>query len=67
VLQGNEPVLGLHGPDPSCATGRSVQRSLIALDRTLADAVAVSLREFTVRDVLQGLPGLPESLPVGGP
>jgi Rrf2 family protein len=54
LLQGDEPVLGLHGPDPSCATGRTVQRTLTTLDRTVADAVATSLGRFTVRDVLEG-------------
>ncbi|WP_413804504.1 Rrf2 family transcriptional regulator [Streptomyces sp. OE57] len=54
LLQGDEPVLGLHGPDPACVTGRTVQRTLIALDRTVADAVATALGRFTVRDVLEG-------------
>ncbi|WP_329141613.1 Rrf2 family transcriptional regulator [Streptomyces sp. NBC_00670] len=57
LLQGADPVLGLHGPDPDCATGRHVQRSLTALDRTVADAVAATLRRFTVRDVLTGALG----------
>ncbi|WP_345964797.1 Rrf2 family transcriptional regulator [Streptomyces coelicoflavus] len=27
LLQEDQPVLGLHGPDPACATGRTVQRA----------------------------------------
>ncbi len=56
VLQGDEPVLGLHGPDPSCVTGRSVQKSLVSIDRTVAHAVATALGHFTVREISQGVP-----------
>ncbi|MER5200558.1 Rrf2 family transcriptional regulator [Streptomyces sp. NPDC002755] len=56
LLQGDEPVLGLHGPDPSCPTGRTVQRTLTELDRTVADAVATALGRYTVQDVLDGVP-----------
>lgn len=52
LLQGTDPVLGLHGPDPACAVGRGVQTSLINLDHLVADAVATELERFTVRDVL---------------
>ncbi len=52
LLQGTDPVLGLHGPDPSCAVGRSVQKSLTALDLVVGDAVATELERFTVHDVL---------------
>ncbi|EGG47314.1 Rrf2 family transcriptional regulator [Streptomyces griseoaurantiacus] len=54
LLQGTDPVLGLHGPDPACATGRQVQKSLTTLDRAVADSVTATLRRFTVRDVLTG-------------
>jgi Rrf2 family protein len=56
LLQGTDPVLGLHGPDPTCATGRHVQKTLIALDRTVADAMEAALRRFTVRDILEDIP-----------
>ncbi len=52
LLQGTDPVLGLHGPDPACPVGRSVQMSLTALDRAVADAVASELGRFTVADLL---------------
>jgi Rrf2 family protein len=55
LVQGDDPVLGLHGPDLRCEVGRGVQTALLALDRAVADALAVELRRFTVRDVLTGL------------
>ncbi|MEV5413623.1 Rrf2 family transcriptional regulator [Thermopolyspora sp. NPDC052614] len=54
LLQGDDPVLGLHGPNPSCPVGREVQRTLTALDRAVADAVAEELARFTVHDVVSG-------------
>lgn len=55
LLQGSDPVLGLHGPDPACAVGRGVQGALTELDRSVAGAVAAELRRFTVRDILLGV------------
>jgi len=55
-LQGTDPVLGIHGPDPSCATGRRVQMALTELDHVVGDAVQASLRTFSLNDVLNGLP-----------
>jgi Rrf2 family protein len=52
LLQGADPVLGLHGPDPACPVGRSVQKSLTVLDRAVGDAVAAELERFTVHDIL---------------
>ncbi|HEX6342595.1 Rrf2 family transcriptional regulator [Umezawaea sp.] len=54
LLQGDDPMLGLHGPDPACAVGRRVHESLTALDRVVADAVATELEKVTVHDVLTG-------------
>ncbi|PZS31066.1 MAG: transcriptional regulator [Pseudonocardiales bacterium] len=54
LLQGDEPVLGLHGPAPACATGRRVQEGLVALDRTVADSLAAALRCVTVADMAAG-------------
>lgn len=52
LLQGDDPVLGLHGPDPACPIGRNIQESLTCLDQMVADAVAAELERFTVLDVL---------------
>ena len=57
LVQGEDPVLGLHGPDPACPVGRGVQRSVTVLDRAVADALAAELERVTVHDVLmQGRP-----------
>ncbi|GLY30943.1 Rrf2 family transcriptional regulator [Kineosporia sp. NBRC 101731] len=59
LLQGDDPVLGLHGPDPTCAVGRGVQKALAQLDHGVADALASHLGRFTVADVLAGNVGQP--------
>lgn len=59
LLQGSDPVLGLHGPDPACPVGRGVQEALTAVERAVADAVATELDRFTVQDVLTGGVGRP--------
>lgn len=51
LLQGGDPLLGLHGPNPSCEVGRRVRRSLTSLDLMLAGAVETELARFTVADV----------------
>lgn len=56
LLQGTDPVLGLHGPAPECPVGRSVQASLTELDRGVAEAVSRELEQTTVHDVLTGRP-----------
>ncbi|WP_375433340.1 Rrf2 family transcriptional regulator [uncultured Friedmanniella sp.] len=55
LLQGDDPLLGLHGPDPACAVGRSVQRSLTALNTAVAAALTAELQHYTVHDVMQGV------------
>lgn len=60
LLQGDEPVLGLHGPDPACTTGRRVQEGLVALDRTVADSLTAALHRITVADMAAG------SVPLAG-
>ena len=59
LLQGTDPVLGLHGPAPECPVGRSVQESLTALDGAVAAAVTRELERTTVHDVLAGGPAAP--------
>jgi Rrf2 family protein len=53
LLQGADPILGLHGPNPACEVGRSVQNSLTALDHEVTRAVEDELERFTVRDILE--------------
>ncbi len=54
LLQGEDPVLGMHGPNPTCAVGRGVQQSLTLLDQGLAGALAAHLGRFSIADVLSG-------------
>ncbi len=51
LIQGSDPVLGLHGPDPECATGRRVQAGLISLDRAVAASVVATLGGVTIGDI----------------
>jgi len=53
LLQGNDPVLGLHGPEPTCRTGRSVQKSLVVLGQEVAGAIAASMRQALVNTCWQ--------------
>jgi DNA-binding IscR family transcriptional regulator len=54
LLQGDDPILGLHGPDPTCTVGRGVQKALTDLDRGLAGAFTSHLEQFTIADVISG-------------
>lgn len=52
LVQGDDPVLGLHGPNPLCRTGTGVQRALVAIDHDVAQAVDARLARISVADVL---------------
>ena len=52
AVQGDDPVLGLHGANPNCPLGRSIQRALGALDRRAADAVETELGTTTICDLV---------------
>lgn len=54
LVQGDDPVLGLHGPNPLCDTGTRVQRALMAIDREVSRAVAAQLAHLTVAALLDG-------------
>jgi Rrf2 family protein len=54
AVHGADAVLGLHAPDPDCATGRVVSASLRAIDRLAFDALVAELSHVTVADVLAG-------------
>ena len=55
LVQGHEPVLGLHGPNPDCPVGRSIQRSLTELDAHARQAVRAELDRVTVADLAAGV------------
>lgn len=52
LVQAGDPVLGLHGPNPSCPVGIDVQRALVVIERQVADAVETRLGTITIADVL---------------
>ncbi|NPC96514.1 Rrf2 family transcriptional regulator [Nocardioides sp. zg-DK7169] len=52
LLQGDDPVLGIHGPNPACAVGGSMQDVLVDLDRRVADAVVAELAGISLSDAL---------------
>ena len=53
LLQGDDPVLGLHGPAPECPVGRTIQVSLTSIDRGVAAAVEAQLAGITVLDIVR--------------
>jgi Rrf2 family protein len=55
LVQGDEPVLGLHGPNPACPVGRSIQQSLTDLDVRARQAVRAELDRVTVSDLAAGV------------
>lgn len=58
LINRDDPVLGLHGPNPKCQVGQQVHRSLLALDRDVARAVDDELAGHTVADLLKDMPVL---------
>lgn len=52
AVNDDDPLLGLHVPDPGCPTGRRVQSKLAALDRRTFDVVVGELEGVTVADML---------------
>jgi len=57
-------VLAVHGPSPLCPVGPDVQRSLTAVERSVAAAVEAELARTTVRDLVPAVP-LPARRPTG--
>jgi Rrf2 family protein len=56
TIHGTDPLLGLHGANPSCPVGREIQRTLTGIDREVAQAVESELDRTTVGDVLAQVP-----------
>ncbi|ANY10353.1 RrF2 family transcriptional regulator [Pseudonocardia sp. HH130630-07] len=55
LVADDQPVLGLHGPDPACPVGRTVRDTLRDLDDSLAAVVVAELERRTVGGVLADL------------
>jgi Rrf2 family protein len=54
AVNGDDPVLGVHIPDPDCPVGRQVQQRLLDLDRRAAQVMIAELARSTIADVLEG-------------
>jgi Rrf2 family protein len=52
VVQGDDPVLGLHGANPDCAIGQGVQAALTTVDRRAAAAIEAELATTTVAELV---------------
>jgi Rrf2 family protein len=48
VINGDDPVLGVHEADPNCVVGRRIQASLEGIDRRALSAVEAELETTTL-------------------
>jgi Rrf2 family protein len=67
IVQGDDAVLGLHGPNPQCPVGAGVQRALVEVEAGVAAAVRAELGTQTVRDVLAAAVGKKQRRSTAGP
>lgn len=51
AVQGDDPLLGLHGAAPECTVGQRIQRALGDVDRRAARAVEEELGRTTIHDI----------------
>ena len=51
AVQGDDPLLGLHGAAPECTVGQRIQRALGDVDRRAARAVEDELARTTIGDL----------------
>lgn len=52
AVNGEDPVLGVHSPDPNCEVGRRVQANLRELDRRALAALVADLATTTIAEIL---------------
>jgi Rrf2 family protein len=53
----DEPVLGLHGPNPKCPVGAGIQDALHDLDAAVAAALRAELGRRTIADLVNAATG----------
>jgi Rrf2 family protein len=53
AVQGEDPILGLHGANPDCTVGRRIQDALVGVDRRAARAVEDELATTTLCDLVR--------------
>lgn len=51
VVQGDDPVVGLHAPDPACPVGRQVRDDLQVVERRMAAALEAELERTTIAEL----------------
>ena len=51
AVQGDDPLLGLHGAAPDCKVGQRIQRALSSVERRAARAVEHELAHTTIGDL----------------
>jgi Rrf2 family protein len=52
AVNGEDPVLGVHSPDPNCEVGRRVQQNLRELDRRALATLLGDLATTTIAEIL---------------
>lgn len=52
AVQGDEPVLGIHGPPPECPVGGAVRVRLTEVEKRVARSIEDALDEQTVADIV---------------
>jgi len=57
VVNGEDPVLGLHGANPDCVVGQGVQAALVAVDRRAAHAIEAELATTTIAELVAAAAG----------
>ncbi|WP_214103787.1 Rrf2 family transcriptional regulator [Acrocarpospora catenulata] len=68
AAQGDGPVLGIHGPPPTCPVGSSVSARLAEVEQRVARAIVAALDELTLVDTLpDGAPFTADVLTVPSP
>jgi Rrf2 family protein len=53
VINGADPVLGVHEADPNCDVGQRIQRNLESIDRSALAAVEAELETTTLADLAE--------------
>jgi len=54
AINGDDPLLGFHTPDPDCPTAQLVSSRLHDIDRRAVDSLVDQLSTVTVADILSG-------------
>jgi Rrf2 family protein len=63
AVQGDEPILAIHGPPPGCPVGDSVRERLVEVEARVASSIEGALDAQTVADTLpEGAPFTPDIL-----